>query len=185
MVQQERQLQQNGINQIESGGAEGKKHIVTKYLLEDINANGGTTRFAGHDSTLYSAEYLVNKKEHTKDIAPANNYEAANYALMIYDKKINGLRIVPIHKHISFEKQKPFLKKAINQRASKPQSTSAPVPGRKAAPKKDLKSFFKNKILQSNKSFVGGTKQETPAVVAKNKKKVKKQHEDQDSDSDS
>lgn len=76
---------------------------MIKYLYEEKTASGGLIKYVGQDSTLYSADVKAFKTK-PKQIAPANDFTQANYALMIFDRKINGVRIVPVHRHLSFEK---------------------------------------------------------------------------------
>jgi hypothetical protein len=78
---------------------------------------------------------------------------------MIFDKKLNGFRIVPIHRHFYFEKQKTQIPKQAAPKLLK-QPGEGPVKAR-AGPKKSAKTFLKNMIKSHNKGFVGGTKQET------------------------
>jgi hypothetical protein len=41
-----------------------------------------------------------------KNEASSNKFKTANYGLMIYDKQRDAFRLVPIHRHLAFEKQK-------------------------------------------------------------------------------
>jgi len=84
--------------------------MITKYTCEETNENGGSIKFVGHDSTVYSADWIA-KKGQPKTICPPNEFTTANFALMIFDKKIGGFRMVPVHQHINFEKQKPTFKR--------------------------------------------------------------------------
>ena len=46
-----------------------------------------------------------------KNNPSSNNFQQANYALMMYDKKRDAFRMVPIQRHLFFEKQKNIEKK--------------------------------------------------------------------------
>jgi hypothetical protein len=46
----------------------------------------------------------LNKATGTKQISEPQDFGKANFAIMIYDKKLNGFRIVPVHRHFFFEK---------------------------------------------------------------------------------
>ena len=59
------------------------------------------TKFHGLDSTMYSGNA---KNTREGKLLPANDFDSANYALMIFDKKKNAFRLVPIRRHFYFEK---------------------------------------------------------------------------------
>lgn len=105
---------------------------------------------------------------------------------MIFDKKVNGFRIVPITKHIAFEKQKIIIPK---QSAPKQAIATKPpvngqgliVLGARTGPKASANSFIKNlkaKIKTHNTSFVGGQKLEITKPAKKGKNKAKASDEE-------
>jgi len=57
------------------------------------NSQNGKNLYYGVDS----AKFGSNSKQNS-------DFKTANFAFMIFDKKVNGFRIVPITKHIAFEK---------------------------------------------------------------------------------
>lgn len=76
----------------------------TKLIFEESNPNcqSGFNKFIGQESTLFGAETHPSKTGENNDIGKAN------YAIMIFDKKVNGFRIVPVQRHFLFEKQRQF-----------------------------------------------------------------------------
>jgi len=86
---------------------------------------------------------------------------------MIFDKKLGGFRLVPINRHVYFEKQKQSLTRPV----VKPSKPTQGLISSKSAPKKSAKTFIKNltaKIKSHNTSFVGGSKLEKKPGAKKN-----------------
>ena len=67
------------------------------------------------DSSTYSGQSETTKQGVKLDAA--NDFESANYALMIYDKNKYCFRLVPVNRQIHFERKKvsavrkPFVRK--------------------------------------------------------------------------
>ena len=72
---------------------------MNRFIFEEHDQKEGKIKYYGKDSTKYDAKDVQAKS------AP-NDMNAANYALMIFDKKRNAFRLVPIQRHIYFEKVK-------------------------------------------------------------------------------
>lgn len=153
---------------------------------------GRVNKYIGHDSSLFSTQTVVNKTDGSKSFAEANDFGKANFAIMIYSKELDGFRIVPVHRHFFFEKQKHLASKQDKPLSSRRQ-TSVPAVGdqinsslKKNAPKKSgsnkdrIKNLFRQDRLKN--SIIGGTKSGAGRPKG-SKKKVNKPTKNSDSDS--
>ena len=74
----------------------------TRFVFKDKNEKTEKqTKYHGSDSLMCSTDPKDSKEGRQ---LPANDFDSANYALMIFDKKKNAFRLVPIRRHIYFEK---------------------------------------------------------------------------------
>lgn len=74
-----------------------------RFVFKDKNEKTEkVTKFHGSDSRTYSGNAKVTREGST--LLPTNDFDSANYALMIFDKKKNAFRLVPIRRHFYFEK---------------------------------------------------------------------------------
>ena len=82
---------------------EPKRDKIKKiYTYEETTADGKTIKYQGKDSTVYSGTSKNRPNQEPK--LPDNDFQSSNYALMIYDQKKNAFRLVPINRHIQFER---------------------------------------------------------------------------------
>ena len=129
-----------------------------------------------------------------------------NYALMIYDKKKQGFRLVPVENHVRFEKLKSERKEIGRVPKTVPTIQEVPVeapetdgksksPAKKDTEEKEqlmsmsglnkFKSAFKRRINQNNKTLLPSKlKKEKPVAQKKSKKggkrrKIKEEDEDE------
>lgn len=73
-----------------------------KFVYKDKNEKTDkVTRFHGADNNQYAG---TGKSTREGRLMPSNDFDSANYALMIFDKKKNAFRLVPIRRHFYFEK---------------------------------------------------------------------------------
>ena len=69
----------------------------------------GTTSSGLPKSNLYGKDaekFSSTLKPTERDDPTTNNFQKANYGLLIYDKKRAAFRLEPIHRQIIFEKEK-------------------------------------------------------------------------------
>ena len=143
---------------------EPKRDKIKKiYTYEETTAEGRTIKYQGKDSTVYSG--TSKNKPNKEPKLPDNDFQSSNYALMIYDQKKNAFRLVPINRHIQFERQ-------MSVQQVVPKVTTAPtiqggIPARRpnTGPRKKAKDIlknFKNLIKQQKGHFTSsGTATET------------------------
>ena len=95
------------------------------------------------DSSVYSG--VTKKGQKT----PANDFNSAKYALMIFDQKKNGFRLVPINRHLDFEKVKTY---EPPKKVTQAPTIKGGIPTAKtAAPRKKAKDILKNFKSMLNK----------------------------------
>lgn len=132
------------------------------FVYEESAAEGKTNKYIGKDSTIFSGSVKSKQKAVNETKLPDNDLQSANYALMIYDQKKNAFRLVPINRHIQFEKQMNV------QQREPPRVNNAPTiqdgiaarrpntgPRKKA---KDILKNFKNLIKQQKGQYCSGPK---------------------------
>jgi hypothetical protein len=65
---------------------EPKKDKIKKiFTYEETTAEGRTIKYQGKDSTIYSGSVKSKSKGSIEHKLPENDFQSANYALMIYD----------------------------------------------------------------------------------------------------
>ena len=89
---------ENGSTVEDAKPIESKKE--TRYVYDDKvkEESGSKTKIV----TYHGKDSAVNSSSHVK--ATKNDFASANYAFMIYDKNKDVFRLVPIQKHLYFEK---------------------------------------------------------------------------------
>lgn len=112
MVQQNKQVL--GGEPTDNGVNKNMHEIQHRFIFEEKDENNDDIKYYGKDSTKYSADrqskrkvagtntisnnegqFSISRAEngHEQD---APNFQSANYALMIFDKKKSAFRLVPI-----------------------------------------------------------------------------------------
>ena len=117
---------------------------------------------ANFDSSIESSSFFGHKDDSSMH----------NYALMIYDKKKQGFRLVPVDSHIEFEKKKSERHEVDQVDKISPTTKEVPVPApiKEGEEKKEgeedeegpkvlsglnkFKSAFKRRINQTNRALL-------------------------------
>lgn len=124
--------------------------------------------FHGEETATYSGQFQSTKGNH---FYKPNNFESANYALMIYDKKQEAFRLVPVQRHLHFEQQKEKREAPPANKNFHEIKPGASKYKQLQKPKKSGTGFMKHLIgrCKSNKPILP-SKKKTPAFKGKSKK---------------
>lgn len=119
--------------------------VQNRFIFEEKAEDGRLSRYIGKDSTNYSGSLKSKQK------LPTNDFTSANYALMIFDQKKNAFRLVPINRHLYFEKQKQVI--PVQRPVSTAPTVNGGIPARRpnVAPRKKAKDILKNFKSMINK----------------------------------